>query len=39
MTCDFLLRTGEMPAPEEGLEFYDLDGCDSDDSGLGGILD
>ena len=32
-------RKGEQPIPESELTFHDLDGSDTDDSGLGGILD
>lgn len=32
-------RKVEQPLPEIDLEFHDLDGSDSDDSGLGGLLD
>lgn len=33
------LRKGLPAKPEEGLRFHDADGSDSDDSGLGAILD
>ena len=32
-------RKDTAPRPDQGLEFQDLDGSDSSDSGLGSILD